>query len=262
MKGKKLGRNRISTLSPRRRLEKVVERPLEVGEGHALVHEQALHLIEHRQMGGVDRLPAVDLAGHDDPDGRPALLHDPDLHGRGMRPEEQFLAEIERVPVIPGGVMGREVEGLEIVVLGFDLRPLGHGKPHGPEDALDLLFEDRQGVERPPGDNVPRQGRVERRRAVCRGLRRLRGRRQGGKLLLNIDLELVQELPRPRLFGRGQAFELFEEQGDDVPVCGSGNRCGGPRAPAVLDPGQGLVELLPELAIRLSKFFISSRRRV
>ena len=61
----------------------VVHRALEVGQRDALVDDEALDLVEHRRVRGVG-VAAVDLAEADDVDGRPLLLHDAHLDGRGV----------------------------------------------------------------------------------------------------------------------------------------------------------------------------------
>src|SRR5665647_549429 len=64
-------------------LREVVHGTLEIGERDALVDDEALDLVEHRRVRGVG-VAAVDLAEADDVDGRPLLLHDAHLHGRGV----------------------------------------------------------------------------------------------------------------------------------------------------------------------------------
>ena len=48
----------------------LVQRPFHIGEGDAVVHGQALNLVEVPLVGGVRGLVAVALAGHHHPNGR------------------------------------------------------------------------------------------------------------------------------------------------------------------------------------------------
>ena len=41
--------------------------------------------------------------------------------------------------LLPGGVLGRDVELGEVEVVGLDVRPLGDGKAHVAEDLGDLV---------------------------------------------------------------------------------------------------------------------------
>ena len=77
-----------------------------MGHGDALVDDEPLDLVEHGEVGRVGRLAAEDPPGDDDPDGRFPLLHDPDLDGRGVRPEEQVVLDVERVPASRAGWCG------------------------------------------------------------------------------------------------------------------------------------------------------------
>ena len=70
----------------------------------------------------------------------------------------QVVVDVERVPGVPGRMVGREVERLEIVVVGLDLGPLGDREAHLQEDVLDLLLEEPDGWAAPQGRRSP--GRV------------------------------------------------------------------------------------------------------
>ena len=130
VKGKKLGRKRTLIFSPKRRLRKYSSVPLRWAKVTPSSTTRPSTWKNIGSVGRVGRLPAEDLARDDDPDGRLALLHDPDLDGRGVGPEQQVVVDVERVPVVAGRVVGREVEGLEIVVIGLDLRPVLDGEAH------------------------------------------------------------------------------------------------------------------------------------
>ena len=69
-------------------------------------------------MRGVLRLVPVDPAGHDHAHRRLGLLHDPRLHRRGVRAQDDLAGQIDddRVPDIPRRVIARDVEQVEVVV--------------------------------------------------------------------------------------------------------------------------------------------------
>ena len=65
-------------------LNKVVERALKIAKGDAFVDDQALDLVELRQVAGIGRVGTVDGARADHVDGRLLRLHGVDLHTRGL----------------------------------------------------------------------------------------------------------------------------------------------------------------------------------
>ena len=67
-----------------------------------------------------------------------ARFHGPDLHGRGLGAQKDVRRDVEGVLDVPGGVVRRRVEGLEVVVGVLHLGAGSHGVPHGDENLLDL----------------------------------------------------------------------------------------------------------------------------
>jgi len=132
-----------------------------MGEGDPPVYDQALDLEEHRRVGRIGRLPAVDFPRDDDSDRRLALLHDPDLNGRGVGPQQQVAAEIKCVPVVPGGMVRGEIEGFEIIIIGLDLRPVLDSEAHLFKDRLDLPLENPERMGRPPSQPLPGEGWID-----------------------------------------------------------------------------------------------------
>src|SRR5438477_1007747 len=127
-----------------------IQRPLEVGHRELLVDREALVLEEDRLADRVRRLVAVAASGYHYSDRRLALLHHPHLHRGGVRTSKEWPRRIvaerirdpERLPFLPGGVAGRNVEGLEGVVVPFDLGTLDRleaERPEGPRDLADGL---------------------------------------------------------------------------------------------------------------------------
>ena len=114
--------------------------------------------------------------------------------GRGVRPEEQVVGDVERVPVVPGRMMGREVEGLEVVVVGLDLGPVLDGEAHPGEDRLDLLLEEDDRMGRARVGAASRQGQVDGR--AVPGAAARRAAFEGGDLSWTRTLRRVDEPAR------------------------------------------------------------------
>ena len=137
-------------------LNKVVERALEVAEGDALVDDQALDLVELRQVAGVGRVGTVDGARADHVDGRLLRLHGVNLHARGLSAQQHVglavgvglgvcdatgivVDHIERVAGRAARVIHGRVERGEVVVGGVDHGAGLDGVADAAEDVLGLL---------------------------------------------------------------------------------------------------------------------------
>jgi len=135
-----------------------------------------------------------------------------------VRPEKVRIIDVERIPFVACRMIGRDVQRLEVVVLGLDLRAGGKVKPHPHEDRLDLPLDDRQRMEMPQlsidageGDVDPLAGEAF--LEVDIGELLLPGSDGLGRLLL----QGVQEAPR---FGAGFRIDLADqlEQPSDPPL--------------------------------------------
>ena len=125
------------------RLAELLQRPLQVAEVGRLVDDQSLDLVEHRRVRRIT-VDAIDAARRDDADRRLLRQHRADLHGARVRAQQHALVgssglQIERVVILPGGMLGRDIELGEIEVVGLDVRPLGHREAHVGEDLDDLV---------------------------------------------------------------------------------------------------------------------------
>ena len=113
-----------------------LQRALQVGERDPLVDREPLDLVEHRQVGRVGRLPAVDAARQRRC--RRAAAASPSCGS--ARPTSRCAAavacpgivDVERVLHRAGGMIGRDVERLEVVPVVLDLGSLApRGSPAG-----------------------------------------------------------------------------------------------------------------------------------
>ena len=190
-------------LAPEQPPRELQQRPLEVGQRHALVHRQQLHLLHHPLVRRVRRLVAVAASRHRDPQRRLVRLHVPHLHRRGVRPQQQrprppdLLVDPEGVPHVARRMVLRYPQPREVVLVQLHLGPLDHREAHAGEGAEDVAQRLRHRMEAAPPPPPPRQRHVERPLA---GLRGERGGPQrlapSGERRLQLALERVGRAPR------------------------------------------------------------------
>src|SRR6267143_2268913 len=161
-----LGEGEVAGPQPRldvgaeERLHERVERAAQVRHRHALLHVQALDLVEHRRVRHVG-VAAVYLPRRDDADGRLARLeHGADLHrarvraqdargrlGRSLwRRRQRRGVERERVLHVARRVVDGETELLEVVDVPLDLRTVGDVEPQAGEDLDNVVHRQRDRV--------------------------------------------------------------------------------------------------------------------
>ena len=135
-------------------LHEVVQGLLQVGKGDVLVDVKALNLVENAVGAGRDGFVAEHAARGDDADRRLMGLHHANLHTRGVGAQQHirslvdigFLADEEGVLHVAGGMVEREVQGREHVVVVLNLRTFGDGEAEMREDLVDVATHDRQRV--------------------------------------------------------------------------------------------------------------------
>src|SRR5439155_19671257 len=143
-----------------------IERPCKAGHLELLFDLEALVLEEDRLADRVSGLVSVAASGYHYSDRRLALLHHPHLHGGRVRTSKEWSRRIvaerirdpERLPFLPRRMAGRDVEGLERVVVPFDLGTLDRLEAKRPEDPRDLADRLRDRVQ-PSHANAPRRKR-------------------------------------------------------------------------------------------------------
>ena len=191
-------------------LQEINQQALELGKGHGLIHDQALDLMKHRGVGHI-RVAAINPARRDKAKRRPGVFHDPDLHRRGMRAQQAPVGKVKGVVHGARGMMFRDIQGAEVMIIVFYLRPL--------DDIETDLLKQRRDAPQGQRDRVPargahataRQGRVQ--PALFNGLfeRRVFQRFFSAvQRLLDKLLGPVEPLPGFWPLGGGQAAQLFE----------------------------------------------------
>ena len=160
-------------------------------------------------MRGVHGVGPIDPAGRDDADRRPALFHHADLHGAGLAAQQHVVVQEERVEGVARGMVLRDVERLEIVVVALDLGAEGDLEPEPDEDVLDR------------GDGLRERVQPSARRLAGRGARnRSRASRPPARRPMR---------PRASFERRSRGFARLVERAAEFPALGRVGRGHGRR---------------------------------
>jgi len=116
--------------------------------------------MKHRSVRHV-RIDAIDATRRDDPHRRLLSLHHADLHRRGMSPQQPAVAKVKRVVHGPRRMIGRNVEGFEVVPVVFDFRTIFNREAGGAENLLDATAHACYGMQPPAGLAAPGQGDID-----------------------------------------------------------------------------------------------------
>ena len=138
---------------------------------NALVDDQALHLMEHRRVGGVT-IAAIDPARGDNAHRLSPVptccQHGADLHRAGVGAQHHLAAlggsvgQIESVVHRPRRMALGHIERGEIVPVVLDLRPGRHGKAHVGKNLGQLVHHLRHRMHRSAHGIGRGQGQVDR----------------------------------------------------------------------------------------------------
>ena len=187
-----------------------------VGKSDVLVNVEAFYLMEDAVGAGRYGFVSEHAAGAHHADGQGLRFHGAHLHGGGVRAQQQRIhmagAHEEGVLHLAGRVVGREVQGLEHVVVVFDFRTFGHIIAELAEDIHDLLADNGNGVAGTQGEGISGHGEVF-----------LGSGGHGGAFRSGFEffdageggfLEFIQPLAVFPLELRRNGAELFHEGGD------------------------------------------------
>ena len=139
------------------RLAEFLQAPLEMAQVRGLVDHQPLDLMEHRRVRGV-AVEAIDAPRRDDADRRLLRHHRADLHGARVRAQHldgvvvALFARglhVEGVVLLPGRMLGRDVELGEVEIVGLDVGAFGNGEAHVAEDLGHLVPHLADGMDAP-----------------------------------------------------------------------------------------------------------------
>ena len=120
--------------------DKDIQHALKIAQRDALVDDKALHLGEHRGMRRVI-VRAEYLAGRQNLDRRLLLLHDMNLAGGRLCPEQEFRRQVEGILHVSRRMILRCIQRREVVIIILNLGALVDREAHPRED-IDQLVPD------------------------------------------------------------------------------------------------------------------------
>ena len=134
----------------------------QVGHGNILVDHQSFALEKRVFVARVDRLITETATGKNAPERSPEPTESPNLVGRGVRPEQHVVLEPERVLHVPGRMVRRDVDRLEIVELRFRFRTVKHNEAHALENLFQFELDHRDRMQRAQRPGGTGHGQVDR----------------------------------------------------------------------------------------------------
>ena len=132
----------------------MVERALQIAESDIGVDAEPFNLMKDGRVRGVGRVVAVYFAGNHDAHRRRLQFHCSHLNGGCMGAKKQpvaqraafLICDHQRVLCVARRMAGRKVHALEVVVVGFDLRPHAHRVAQRREHRNNLVHGARDGM--------------------------------------------------------------------------------------------------------------------
>src|SRR6185436_18617800 len=120
-------------------MDKFSQRAFEVRHRDAAIDTKALDLEEHRVMRGVRCVPTKDAPRRNHPNRRATPLHRVNLNRRGLRTQRKALSGVESVLRLARGMAFRNIQGVEVIEISFDLTIVFHDITKRNEDVFDPL---------------------------------------------------------------------------------------------------------------------------
>ena len=192
-----------------------IEGALQICEGHVLIDDEALDLMEGRGVGSIHGVRTEYTTWADHTDRKLALLHHTRLHGRRLRTKQDIVSDIEGILLVSRRVALRDVQLLEVVLVVLDLRTLDDLIAHADEDTLDLLEGLRVRMRVTILHLLRRQRHIDR---LGRHLRLtcllLKLRHMLLKLLLDLLAKCIDQLTELRLLLCAQILHGLQQRGD------------------------------------------------
>ncbi len=115
----------------------------QVRHADTLIHQQTFHLVKHRRMRDIVVVPES-ASRCDDADRRALLQHGANLHRRCMRAQQlAATVKIKRIHVRARGMIGLEIQCIEIMEVVFDFRTGGNAETHAVKQLADTFDDTR-----------------------------------------------------------------------------------------------------------------------
>ena len=159
-----------------------------------------------------------DAAGDQHLNGRLLGIHGADLAAGGLGAEQELIGQVEGILHIAGGVVLRDVQAGEVVVVVLDLRGVRHSKAHAGEDVDDLVGDQRQRMQAADRAGLGGQGDVHGLGGVAGG--QLGFLHLGGGSIvvrLHLGLQFVDDLAHGGALFRRNGTQVLH-QGRDLAV--------------------------------------------
>ena len=187
----------------------------QVRHRNVAVDHHAFELIEGVLVGRIHALVAEHAAGRDHAQRQPQPFHAAHLHRRSVGAQQVAAFEPKRVLHVARGMLRGNVQGIEVVILVFHLRPVQHGETERSKQLFELPLDARDGVQVAAPRRRSGQGQVE---PFSR-----QTRAGGGPVELafaeiefgfQLPLGAVQNLPKGGTLGRRQLADFLLRQGE------------------------------------------------
>ena len=129
---------------------------------NAAIDEKSFGLMKDGRFAHRDLIAPVDAAARQHSQRRLPTLHRSNLHVRGVRAQQELIdIEKERVLHVARGMIGREIERLEVVPIRFHFGPRIERVAHLQENLLELAPNDRDRMQVTEGREAGGEGDVE-----------------------------------------------------------------------------------------------------
>ena len=130
-------------------LEPFGDGAFEMGHRDAFVDAETFELMKHRRVRHVRRVAAKNLTRCENAERHAAAFHRADLYGRCLRSKSKPVGRIKRVLRFAGRMSLRNIQSVEIVIIGLDLAVILDRVTHRNENVLDLLPQNRDRMQMP-----------------------------------------------------------------------------------------------------------------
>ncbi len=121
-------------------MDKTGKCPLQITKGDPFIYKQSFYLMKHGGMGYI-RITSVNLAWGDDTDRGFLFLHDTDLHGRCVSPQNYAVGDIKCILHISCRVFLGKIKGLKIIVIQLNIWALDYPVSHLDKYIADLSID-------------------------------------------------------------------------------------------------------------------------
>ena len=116
-------------------------------DGDVAIDHHAFELIEGVLVGGVHVFVAEGAAGRDHAQGRTQALHAAHLHRRSVGAQQIAVGQPEGILHVARGMVGGDVQRVEIVIFVFHFGAIQHGETERDEEVLDFGLDLRDGMQ-------------------------------------------------------------------------------------------------------------------